>query len=348
MSTINIPLETILLWPKPTYIDPVTRGHGLAIVSAIFLPLTTVITALRLYSRLRITANFGAEDVLIILAQLCAYPLMISLCYASLRLGWNRHVWDVPLTAMKLSSQLYFSFQITVILASSFTKLSVMWFCRRVLVPVKYGLTGVMNYVILASMAFVSIYTVVFCFYYLFQCWPIYAYWDIFPTYPHKCIKTDAGIFATSIIHTLTDLLVTLIPMPLLATLRIPRRQKIAVMSLFGLGVVVNIAGALRTYFLFVTMQDKNGDMTWNGWPTCIVTVVEIGVGLVAASGPALRPLIAHHWPSLFGSTPTPVSNELNTFVGSSQNSGQKYPIVSVEAGHSREGSYRPPYMPLS
>jgi hypothetical protein len=91
-------------------------------------------------------------------------------------------------------------------------------------------------------------------------------------------------ILAASIANTLTDFLTTMIPVSLIARLHLPPRQRIAVMSIFGLGILVNIAGAFRTFYVHRTMLVTNLDNTWVGWPTDVSSVIEIGLGLVSAS----------------------------------------------------------------
>lgn len=102
------------------------------------------------------------------------------------------------------------------------------------------------------------------------------------PTYPYVCkINSYLLTFAGSIANTITDFLTTLIPVTLIGKLNVPYRQRIAIMALFALGVTVNIAGALRTYYMHKSMLVKNLDHTWVGWPTCVSAIVEIGLGVV-------------------------------------------------------------------
>lgn len=65
---INPPIEEILSWPTPNYVDPETRGPVLAAINHTFLALCVVLVAARIYTRLRIVRWFGWDDVLIIVA----------------------------------------------------------------------------------------------------------------------------------------------------------------------------------------------------------------------------------------------------------------------------------------
>jgi hypothetical protein len=128
-----------------------------------------------------------------------------------------------------------------------------------------------------------------------------------------------AIVFSASVINIFTDFLVTALPMPLIWSLNLPARQRLAVISIFGLGVVVNVAGSVRTVYVWKSMV-VGYDATWLGWPVLIAAVVEISLGLVrdqqfrlrysiltiaqiCSSAPALRPLVAAFLPRLLGST---------------------------------------------
>lgn len=109
---------------------------------------------------------------------------------------------------------------------------------------------------------------------------PIHAYWDLAPTYPYKCLNDGAIVFSASVINIFTDFLVTVLPMPLIWNLKLPTRQRIAVISIFGLGIVVNVAGSVRTVYVWKSMI-ASYDTTWVGWPVLLAASVEINMGLV-------------------------------------------------------------------
>lgn len=46
------PLEVILKWPKPNYVNPTTRGSGLLIVELTLVPIALICVVLRLWIRI--------------------------------------------------------------------------------------------------------------------------------------------------------------------------------------------------------------------------------------------------------------------------------------------------------
>lgn len=93
-----------------------------------------------------------------------------------------------------------------------------------------------------------------------------------------------------------------LAPAPIAWRLALPIRQRLAVIAIFGLGTAVCIAGALRTKYVFDS-EKYSYDEQWDGYPLWILLTVEIDVGIICASAPALRPFIARHLPKVFGSS---------------------------------------------
>lgn len=75
--------------------------------------------------------------------------------------------------------------------------------------------------------------------------------------------------------------------MALIMKLRMRTRQKIAVSSIFAIGIVVNIVSGLRIYFF--VHAGESGDATWNDYATWITGDFEIGLGLV---GSIFSPLV--------------------------------------------------------
>jgi len=59
-----------------------------------------------------------------------------------------------------------------------------------------------------------------------------------------------------------------------------PRRERIAVCVLFGLGIIVSIAGAVRTTFVYKSLI-QSYDQTWYAYPLWISAAIEIDLGVV-------------------------------------------------------------------
>lgn len=62
------PWSVIVSWPKPNYVDPVTRGDALLVLMILFSILVFLAVIGRYYSRIVIKRWFGWDDSMITLA----------------------------------------------------------------------------------------------------------------------------------------------------------------------------------------------------------------------------------------------------------------------------------------
>ncbi|CAG8214702.1 unnamed protein product [Penicillium salamii] len=297
---MNLPPPAVLAtWPIPNYIDPPTRGHGVLIVNIVCFSLALMIVFLRVYTRVWITRSAGFDDVLILIGLMFGIGMAVATSLSTEYGGMNRHVWDITISKLVTIQQLNLAWEMLFALASCFTKISLLWFCRRL---ISKGTHPTYNLLFIMAMVFVGFNNLLFVFLSIFQCSPIHAYWDINHTGPYHCLSDVGIIFSGSVINILTDLMATTLPMPLIWSLDLPTLHRLAVISIFAVGVIVNVAGTVRTVYVWECMV-VTYDATWMGWPILIASTVEISLGLICSSAPALRPLAAAFLPRLRNST---------------------------------------------
>lgn len=61
-------VEVIKSWPASNFVNPEKRGPVAIITVSVLLGIVTILLAVRIYTRLRISQGFGWDDVLIMLA----------------------------------------------------------------------------------------------------------------------------------------------------------------------------------------------------------------------------------------------------------------------------------------
>jgi hypothetical protein len=84
------PVDVLLSWPTPNYVDPETRGPALLIVNSILIALTILTVVARLYTRIVIKRWFGIDDIFILFALLFTIGLTAVVLLANQRYGWDR------------------------------------------------------------------------------------------------------------------------------------------------------------------------------------------------------------------------------------------------------------------
>lgn len=115
----------------------------------------------------------------------------------------------------------------------------------------------------------------------IFQCSPIRAFWT-YPVLPdQKCISEGKLTLGCGIFNTFLDLLTTMIPVPLIIKLQLPLKRRLGAVVLVSLGLIVTVAGALRSYFTWQSLLESY-DETWYCYGIWLAAAVEIDLGVVS------------------------------------------------------------------
>lgn len=128
----------------------------------------------------------------------------------------------------------------------------------------------------------------------VFQCSPIERSFD--KSIDGHCVNNSQFWYANAGFSIATDIIILLLPMPLVYQLQVPMPQKVALMAVFALGFFVVVTSCLRitTLDILATTPDTTYDITNVMW-----TIIEPNVAVVCACLPILRPLIVKLVPIL-------------------------------------------------
>ena len=132
----------------------------------------------------------------------------------------------------------------------------------------------------------------------LLPCRPVRKYWA--PLTPGTCIDTNPLYLANSIINTTIDLVVLVLPIPMIVKLQVNRRTKLVLAGIFSLCSGTVVVSALRIWSN--TVYQSGDDILWETPPTNSITVVEINLMIICGSIMVLRPFCRRHLPFLLGS----------------------------------------------
>ncbi|CAG5137557.1 uncharacterized protein ALTATR162_LOCUS148 [Alternaria atra] len=88
-------------------------------------------------------------------------------------------------------------------------------------------------------------------------CWPISAYWK---GQTEKCLNQSAVITADSIISTVTDAIILVLPLPLTWSLQLPRNKKLRVSGMLAVGGLATAFSAWRLHLILT--EGKSPDAT--------------------------------------------------------------------------------------
>ncbi|KAF2632747.1 hypothetical protein BU25DRAFT_453933 [Macroventuria anomochaeta] len=282
------PFEVILTWPKPNYANPVTRGDALLIVNSILIALVVITVGLRMYTRIIIKRWFGLDDVFILLALVFAVGLTAVVLLANQRYGWDRHLYDIPLNNLTPTLKIAMAAKVVFTGAATFTRLSLHCFYYRLVADT--GKTW-FKWCIHLNVAYTLGIFISFPFIAVFLCTPVSDYWVI-GSPADSCMNEGTVTLICGIINCVADFATTVTPIPLILGLHMPRRQRLAVACLFAMGIIVTVAGIVRTWYIYKSLVTTY-DNTWYAYPLWIAAAVEIDLGVICASVPVLKPLLS-------------------------------------------------------
>lgn len=86
----------------------------------------------------------------------------------------------------------------------------------------------------------------------IFTCWPIETYWLAMTGFQGRCMSKGGVTFSNAAINIATDLILIVVPAPLLWGLQIPKRQRIILMCLFGVGLFATVVSIVRLHALYI------------------------------------------------------------------------------------------------
>jgi hypothetical protein len=239
------------------------------------MPLAVLFVAARVFSRLRLEAGLWLDDYLMI-GALLTYLADGSTGLSIVKEGFGQHTWYlteeqftralevslaesrkfrtlilIPYLSSKLLyanillsvNQFFFISELLYFVAMTLTKLSLLFFFRRVF-PGKAMRLGTLYFSIFVVLSNVSVFFAV-----LFQCLPITANWTNWKfgtSPPVKCVNTYAIVQVGAALGIFHDFVIMIMPLPTLWGLNLAWAKKINLFAMFMVGFVVIICSALR------------------------------------------------------------------------------------------------------
>ena len=175
-----------------------------------------------------------------------------------------------------------------------FCKLSITIQCYRVLRTRKMQQFFRVYFVILI------IYGLWTLFSSIFTCWPVEAYWlAVTGQVTGSCMSKGGVTYSNAALNIATDLVLIVVPAPLLWKLQIPTRQRLILMSLFGMGTFATVVSVVRLHSMYIIDISPPAEQSVQGVAIAIWSCIEINTGIICASIPAMRPLVTKLFPRL-------------------------------------------------
>ena len=126
------------------------------------------------------------------------------------------------------------------------------------------------------------------------QCIPLSRYWNG-PSDGGHCINITAFFYSTNIFTIFTDILILALPIPTLWRLQMPRKKRLGLIAIFGVGVLDTVASGIRLMSVRKFMGVAQGKGLEAAAPINTWSFVEIYLGIVCACVPGMT-LFSRHF----------------------------------------------------
>ncbi|KAG6368247.1 hypothetical protein INS49_002448 [Diaporthe citri] len=234
--------------------------------------------------------NFAFQDWVICLTAMISIVGMGEVI-AQVQHGAGRHNGDIPPQDLPMGLMLNYMSQLTYLYGICFCKLAVGASLLRI------ASTKFWKHLVLGVMIFVFAYTtagfvtLTFRQTLLVQCTDIRILWDYSTKATCWAPSTLLALSYTNFsLNIITDLIFAIfIPVPMLWNINVTRRTRISLFGVLGLGCFACACAITRITYL--STYGKYGDWLWDSQYLTTWSVLEMNVGIIAASLPSLRPL---------------------------------------------------------
>ncbi|POS77163.1 hypothetical protein DHEL01_v204455 [Diaporthe helianthi] len=254
--------------------------------------IAAVFVALRFYTRTCILSVIGWSDWLILTSWIFSCGVTASAIEQSQR-GIGKHVYDHDWTNLTPFQKAAWYGVLFYTLSLGFSKVSMVLLYLNLF---SYHWVRVAGRLVLATVIISTLWMLCVVF---TACIPLEAYW-VFALREKAFCQPQSAWWANVGLHMSTDFIIFALPLPVLPTLRMPRRQKWMLAMVFSLGFFVCIVSIVRLMKLLQTENHPSLDFSYDSAGLVYWTSIEVQGAIVCACAVTLKPLLNHWMPQWF------------------------------------------------
>ncbi|KAL7269264.1 hypothetical protein RUND412_008082 [Rhizina undulata] len=263
------------------------EGPRIVATAGSFIAAITLTMIVRLYVRTKMVGSVGADDWTILLAT-CISIAMSAVSIVEVQYGAGRHMLAIPPPDFTYGMMLNFITQVLALSAAALVKMSICLFLLRLAIEPLY------RRICYGILIFTGAYTIAGTIAMSYQCTPLSHFWD--KRVEGNCMSSDsliAIVYTISVLGIMTDFFLVVLPVPMVWNVKIPKRQKAILCLILGLGAFSSTASIVKMTYN-INYGKIGGDFLWDSTYLTIWSILEIDIGIITASMPALKPLFKH------------------------------------------------------
>ncbi|EFE36876.1 uncharacterized protein ARB_04403 [Trichophyton benhamiae CBS 112371] len=167
-----------------------------------------------------------------------------------------------------------------------------------------------------------------------FHCVPVHLAWTSWKMEETgTCINFMTSTYVNGFVNIAVDTVMVTMPIYEVVKLKLSRRKKVGVAVMFGMGLLLTAIGIARVIILF--QHDPTTNPTYEMAPLNYWSMIECQIAIVCACLPAIRTLLIHYVPEVFGQTTEAASQKRLNASSTGNSKGEEYTSNStlVESG---------------
>ncbi|CAD6452319.1 1d51a128-50f8-45a5-af4c-dc505450d2dd [Sclerotinia trifoliorum] len=305
------------------------KGNFYTWISNSFVIVSWVAYLLRITSRFISDTNFWWDDYMATAVMIIGIPSSVINVQGLSAHGLGKDIWTLSFKDISDMIRFFYASEILYFAQVSFVKISILLFFLRLFperkIRVAIWCTIILNGVILVLFDLLAV----------FQCRPISFYWKRWDNeHVGTCLNINILAFSSAGQSIVLDIWMLILPLTQLYDLNLHWKKKVGVGAMLGIGILITIVSVLRLKSLVHFANTQNP--TWDYLEVGYWSTIEICVGIICSSMPALRLLLVRIFPR-FASTTHNSSNHSKTHGNDPSKRRSSIPKIQFRNAYRRE-----------
>ncbi|KAK2754034.1 hypothetical protein FQN54_007203 [Arachnomyces sp. PD_36] len=238
-------------------------SQQLTISATVFSVICPILIAVRVCGRVRLRQPLGPDDIVIMVAVCFSIALSIAMCLLA-KWGIGKTNAEMEPHILKNVIKLFLASQVVYKITTALTKISILLVYLRVFTQ------KIFRYICWVLMGIIALDAAISVMITLLQCSPVDLAWNI--EKEGKCIDLMTFWLVNGAYSIASDVIVLILPLPMIHALQLPRKTKAGLMLVFSLGIFHAGFGKGLAFSLW--------------------SLVEANVAIICASMPTLKVII--------------------------------------------------------